>query len=223
MASDQIVNLSFHGVGAPPGPPREPGEHDYWVGRGAFLAILEELWGRGDVQVSFDDGNLSDAEVALPALVERGMTADFFLVAGRLGVSGNVDAAGVRALLAAGMTVGTHGMDHRSWRGLSDDDLRVELVDARHVIAEAAGAAVDAAALPLGQYDRGVLAALRKAGYRVVYSSDARRARTDAWFQPRYSVRAGDTPESIREAVLNPPPLRMRLRGQVAGMVERRR
>jgi peptidoglycan/xylan/chitin deacetylase (PgdA/CDA1 family) len=221
MASDEIINLSFHGVGTPPGPPREEGEHDYWVGRDAFLSLLDEVQGRDDVWLSFDDGNASDVDVALPALVERGMTADFFVVAGRLGTPGNLDVDGVRALRGAGMRVGTHGMGHRSWRGLSDDEFAVELIEAREVIAEATGTAVDAAALPLGQYDRTVLAALRRLDYRVVYSSDARRARADAWFQPRYSVRAGDTPRSVLETVLAPPRAHERLRGHLAGLVKR--
>jgi peptidoglycan/xylan/chitin deacetylase (PgdA/CDA1 family) len=221
MASDEIINLSFHGVGTPPGPPREAGEHDYWVGRDAFLSLLDEVQGRDDVRLSFDDGNASDLEIALPALVDRGMTADFFVVAGRLGTPGNLDADGVRALRDAGMRVGTHGMDHRSWRGLDGPDLGVELVEAREAIADAAGSAVDAAALPLGQYDRTVLAALRRLDYRVVYSSDARRARSGAWFQPRYSVRAGDTPRSVLETVLAPPRARERLRGRLAGLVKR--
>jgi len=221
MASDEIINLSFHGVGTPPGPPREPGEHDYWVDRDGFLSILDEVQGWDDLRLSFDDGNVSDVEIALPALVERGMTADFFVVAGRLGTPGNVDAGGVRALRVAGMRVGTHGMDHRSWRGLDNDDLAVELVEAREAIAQAAGSTVDAAALPLGQYDRTVLAALRKRDYRVVYSSDARRARTGAWFQPRYSVRAGETPQSLRDTVLTPPRTRERLRGHLAGIAKR--
>lgn len=221
MASPEIINFSFHGVGTPPGPAREPGEHDYWVGRDGFLALLDELQGRDDVRLSFDDGNASDVEVALPALVDRGMTADFFVVAGRLGTPGNIAAEGVRALLAAGMTVGTHGMAHRSWRGLSDHDLTVELVEAREAIAAAAGATVDTAALPLGQYDRTVLAALRRHGYRAVYSSDDRRARPGAWFQPRYSARAGDTPRSLRESVLAPPRRRERLRSALTGTVKR--
>jgi peptidoglycan/xylan/chitin deacetylase (PgdA/CDA1 family) len=221
MASDEIINLSFHGVGTPPGPAREPDEHDYWVGRDAFLSLLDEVQGRDDVRLSFDDGNASDLEVALPALVERGMTADFFVLAGRLGTPGNVDVNDVRALRAAGMRVGTHGMDHRSWRGLDDDDLTAELVEARGAIAEAAGSAVDVAALPLGQYDRAVLAALRRLDYRVVYSSDARRARAGAWFQPRYSVRADDTAHSVREAVLATPRAHERLRGHLAGIAKR--
>jgi peptidoglycan/xylan/chitin deacetylase (PgdA/CDA1 family) len=219
--ADEMINLSFHGVGTPPGPPRESGEHDYWVRHDAFLSLLDEVQGRDDVRLSFDDGNASDLEIALPALVERGMAADFFVVAGRLGTPGNLDGDGVRALRDAGMRVGTHGMDHRSWRGLDDGQLAAELVEAREAIAEATGSAVDAAALPLGQYDRSVLAALRRLDYRVVYSSDARRARAGAWFQPRYSVRAGDTPRSVRETVLAPPRAQERLRGHLVGLVKR--
>jgi peptidoglycan/xylan/chitin deacetylase (PgdA/CDA1 family) len=218
---DEMINLSFHGVGTPVGPPRETGEHDYWIGRLAFLSLLDEVQGRDDVRLSFDDGNASDVEIALPALVERDMAADFFVVAGRLGTPGNLDGEGVRALQDAGMRVGTHGMDHRSWRGLDDGQLAAELVEAREAIAEATGSAVEAAALPLGQYDRNVLAALRRLDYRVVYSSDARRARAGAWFQPRYSVRAGDTPRSVRETVLAPPRAQERLRGHLVGLVKR--
>jgi peptidoglycan/xylan/chitin deacetylase (PgdA/CDA1 family) len=218
---DEIINLSFHGVGTPAGPPREAGEHDYWVGRGAFLSLLDELQGRDGVRLSFDDGNASDVEIALPALVERGMAADFFVVAGRLGTPGNLDGDGVRALRDAGMRVGTHGMDHRSWRGLDAGQLAAELVEAREAITKATGLPVDAAALPLGQYDRSVLAALRRLDYRVVYSSDARRARAGAWFQPRYTVRACDTPRSVRQTVLAPPRAQKRLRGNLAGLVKR--
>jgi peptidoglycan/xylan/chitin deacetylase (PgdA/CDA1 family) len=221
MASQELINVSFHGVGSPPLPAREPGEHDYWVDHDAFLAVLDEIGGHDDVRLSFDDGNASDVEVALPALVERGLTADFFVVAGRLGTPGNIDADGVRALRDAGMTVGTHGMDHRSWRGLDERALEVELVEAREAIAEAAGAPVDAAALPLGQYDRRVLAALRRLGYTTVYSSDARRAQAGDWFQARYSVRAEDTPVTVRAQMLAPPRPAERLRGRLAALAKR--
>jgi peptidoglycan/xylan/chitin deacetylase (PgdA/CDA1 family) len=160
-------------------------------------------------------------DVALPALAERGMEASFFVVAGRLGEPGSVDIDGLRALMAQHMNIGTHGMSHRSWRGLSDNDRRVELIEARQAIAEACGATVDTAALPLGQYDRRVLAALRDLEYRVVYSSDTRRARAGAWFQPRYTIRAGDTPCSIRHSVLAARHARERLRTQLRGIVKR--
>jgi peptidoglycan/xylan/chitin deacetylase (PgdA/CDA1 family) len=216
----EVVNLNFHGIGTPRRS-LEPGEDQYWIDRDSFLGILDELRDRADVRLSFDDGNASDVDIALPALAERGMEADFFVLAGRLGEPGSVDANGVRALLAQRMTVGTHGMNHRSWRGLSDRDRRVEMEDARRAIAEASGATVDAAALPFGQYDRRVLVALRGLEYRVVYSSDARRAREGAWFQPRYTVRAWDTPRSIWQSVLTARHAHERLRSQLVGIAKR--
>jgi peptidoglycan/xylan/chitin deacetylase (PgdA/CDA1 family) len=200
MTARRIRNISFHGIGVP-AEEREPGEHRYWVTVDSFLRVLDECVQRTGVRVSFDDGNASDVAIALPALVERGLTADFFPVAERIGTPGNVDQDGLRELAAAGMTVGSHGAVHQPWTTASDAELVRELETARAVIAEASGHEVDTAACPFGAYDRRVLRRLRKAGYRVVFTSDRRPAREGQWCQPRYSVRADDTPESLRSTV----------------------
>ena len=88
------------------------------------------------------------------------------------------------------MTVGSHGMRHRSWRGLDAESEHEELTVARSVIGAAAQAPVTAAACPFGSYDRRVLGTLRRHGYAQVFTSDRRRARAGAWLQPRYSISA---------------------------------
>ena len=220
MAAHEIIrNVSFHGIGTP-GPEREPGEHDYWVRRDLFLRVLDECGGQADVRLSFDDGNASDAEIALPALVERGLTADFFPVAGRLGTPGNLDTAGVRELVAAGMGVGTHGSLHRRWTEVSPRELAEELEVARTTIAEAAGRTVEYAACPFGAYDRRVLRRLRVLGYRTVFTSDRRPARDGQWLQARYSVRADDTPATFRTTVFTPRGVGRQLRDSGVGTVK---
>jgi peptidoglycan/xylan/chitin deacetylase (PgdA/CDA1 family) len=220
MATDSVLNVCFHGVGAPDRE-LEPGEDRYWVTTDRFHEVLDELASWPAVRISFDDGNASDARIALPALVERGLTADFFLVADRIGQRGSVDADGVRALRKDGMTVGSHGMRHRSWRHLSAADRQEELVTARDLLAEIAGAPVDSAALPLGQYDRSVLADLRRHGYRRVFTSDRRPARPTAWLQPRYSVTRDDTAATVRESILAKAPVAARARAAAVGVVKR--
>lgn len=213
------VHLLFHGIGSP-GPNVAESDRPYFVSRDLFWAVLDEIRPVPNISISFDDGYASDVEVALPALVERGLSARFFPLAGRLGQPGYLDSSAVRELARAGMTLGTHGMRHRSWRRMSAGDIDEELVEARHLLSAAVGAPIEEAACPFGDYDRGALAALRSHGYRTVYTSDRRRARADAWLQPRYTVGSGDCLESVRAQILAPPSARDRAVGQVKGWLK---
>jgi peptidoglycan/xylan/chitin deacetylase (PgdA/CDA1 family) len=185
------INLTFHGVGEPERS-LEPGEAAVWVSRGRFLSVLDSVAGRTDVRITFDDGNASDVAYALPALRARGLRATFFLVAGRLETPGFVDRAGVSTLSEAGMTIGCHGMRHRPWRELGDDELHEELVGAKALLEDIVQRPVDEAGCPFGSYDRRVLRSLRRAGYARVYTSDRGTARPGAWLQARNSVGPGD-------------------------------
>jgi peptidoglycan/xylan/chitin deacetylase (PgdA/CDA1 family) len=188
---DRAINLTFHGIGDPCRD-LEPGERDVWISGDQFLSVLDQAAGRRDVAITFDDGNASDLDVALPALRERRLTATFFVVAGRLGAPRFLDADAVRQLAAAGMRIGCHGMHHRPWRGLDAHALQEELVEARTILEAISGRPVTTAACPFGSYDRRVLGSLRRAGYRHVYTSDRGPTRPDRWLQPRNSVRPQD-------------------------------
>ena len=199
-----VHGVCFHGVGRP-GASIGPDERRYWVTEHVFHEMLDALAGVPDVVISFDDGNASDVKIGLHALRDRGLVATFFVVAGRLGQAGYLDADGVRELSRAGMTIGTHGMDHRPWRHLSGTGRQRELVDARAALAEVVGGPVDEAALPLGEYDRRLLSELRRLGYAAVHTSDRRPATEGAWLRPRFSVRADDTVDSLRRTALATP------------------
>jgi peptidoglycan/xylan/chitin deacetylase (PgdA/CDA1 family) len=187
----RCINLTFHGIGDP-ARSLDPDEADVWVSPRRLAAVLDAVAGRDDVHLTFDDGNTSDVEHALPALADRGLRATFFVVAGRLGTAGFLDAAGVRALSDAGMAIGCHGMRHRPWRTLDDGALREELLDARCRLEQIAQRPVSAAGCPFGSYDRHVLRGLRRHGYERVYTSDRGTARADAWLQARNTVGPDD-------------------------------
>ncbi len=214
-----IINLCFHGIGTIVRE-REEGESRYWVTEDRFLHILDELRDTPNVRLSFDDGNRSDISIALPALRERKLRATFFPLAGRLDDDASLAAADLRELRGAGMAIGSHGWNHIPWRGLGDEEARLELEDARTALTEASGGAVNDVALPLGRYDRTLLTRLKRAGYRTVYSSDRLPARSSAWMQARYSVTAGDTAESIRATVARRPGAR-ELRNLMASTVKK--
>jgi peptidoglycan/xylan/chitin deacetylase (PgdA/CDA1 family) len=222
MSNGTVINICFHGIGTPQRE-LEPGEDRYWVSEDLFHAVLDEVRTWPAVRISFDDGNTSDLEIGLPALLERGLTADFFVLAARLDAAGSLDEKAVRQLHENGMGIGSHGMWHRPWRGMDPATSDAALVQARDRLAAVIGTGVDTAACPLGRYDRELLTRMRRLGYTRVFTSDRRRARADSWLQPRYSVRRDDTPGSLRAEALVGPGLLSRLKLAAVGTVKRLR
>ncbi len=127
------------------------------------------------IEITFDDGNVSDTEVALPLLCDRDLTASFFVCAGRIGEDGYLDAAVIRQLAAAGMGIGSHGWSHVDWRATDDETLAREIDGAREVLAETLAAPVDEVAIPFGSYDLGC-STPERSGVRNAFHSDGGRA-----------------------------------------------
>jgi len=217
-----VVIINVHGIG-PTERVLDPGEDLTWVGIGQFERMLDLAEGRGDVRFTFDDGNSSDVTIALPRLLERGMTAEFFVLAGQLRRPGRIDADGVRELLKAGMTVGSHGWDHRDWRRIDDRQADEEFAEAHRVIGELTGQAVDTVAIPFGSYDRHVLRHLRRAQVRRVYTSDGGPAQPGAWLQPRNSLHHDVDEAWMRRVLDNRAGAALRARRIAARAVKRMR
>lgn len=215
--------LTFHGIGTVQRP-LDPGEDEVWLRSEEFAPVLDAAARDADrVRLTFDDGNASDVEIALPELRARGMRATFFVVAGKLGEHGYLDEGGVRALADAGMGIGCHGMRHRPWRHLTDADLREELVDARRLIESVVGRPVHEAACPFGSYDRRVLGSLRAAGYKRVFTSDRGWARPGAWLQARNTLRTDAATAAVGQLLAQRTALHVALPRQARLTVKRLR
>lgn len=215
----RTINLTFHGIGD-----RvrrlDVGEEAVWLSLAQFRTVLDAVSKHRDIRLTFDDGNGSDLEHALPALRERGLRATFFVVAGQLGVPGYIDAAGVRALSLAGMTIGCHGMRHRPWRTVDDGMLREELVEARMILEDIVEHPVVDAACPFGSYDRRVLRSLRRFGYQTVYTSDGGTAARDAWIQARTTVGPRDGAGLVAHIIASERPWYQALQRRTKQMVK---
>jgi peptidoglycan/xylan/chitin deacetylase (PgdA/CDA1 family) len=178
--------LMYHGVHA--GPETE-GHFDpvYSVDPRVFEAHLMALQGLGlhsarlrdlggiaaakPVVITFDDGDVSNYEVALPLLQQYGMVAEFFVVSDRVGRPGWLNADQIRALAEAGMGIQSHARSHRYLSDLSAPDLERELGDSRHRLSLVSGQPVEALSLPGGRGGARELEAARAAGYRHVLGS----------------------------------------------------
>lgn len=90
------------------------------------------------------------------------------------GDGAQLDAGDMRALAAAGMTVGFHTVEHPPLPLLDDADLARALDTGRLALARAAGAPVDLIAYPHGRADARVAAFARAAGYRAAWRTGGR-------------------------------------------------
>jgi peptidoglycan/xylan/chitin deacetylase (PgdA/CDA1 family) len=215
--------LHFHGIGEVPG--WVTGEEvDYWCARDRFERILDDIVSLRETPIllTFDDGNLSDATIALPAMAARGLKAGFFIVADRIGRRGYLDVAAIKDLLAAGMHIGSHGWSHVDWRKTSDATLAREVHAAREKLADLIGIAIDTVAVPFGSYDRRVLRELRAGRFATVYTSDGGPARLDRWIVPREVFRASwNDPVTLRDLAFDRTTFRMRARRALARVYKR--
>lgn len=186
----QMLNLNFHGIGAPKGRDFGEGEAEFWATPAILEATLDAVVGRDDVTLSFDDGNSTDVEIAVAALTKRGLSATFFIVPSWLGTPGFITDTDVRALAESGMTIGNHGLAHLFWTELTPAQLSREVSEGRRRLERLTGGEIKTLAIPYGAYDDAVLHALGEHGYEHVFTSDGGVADRAAWLQPREHLRA---------------------------------
>ncbi|PWE32895.1 polysaccharide deacetylase [Maritimibacter sp. 55A14] len=216
----RAVGIIFHGIGTPKRDV-EADEVPYWLSIEKFQAALDQITnGSSGIEyvVTFDDGNSSDYEIALPELIARGLHASFFVLSGRIGVPGFLDATQIRALRDAGMTIGSHGVSHRAWSELDGEELWEELSESREVLEEICGQPVTEAGIPFGKYTARVLRQLRHAGYTAAYTSDTGSMDREAFLRPRTSLTCDMSIESLMSVLSGPP---RTIRRQI-GMARRR-
>lgn len=217
------IGLIFHGIGDP-GRALETGEAPYWISVEQFemtLAMIAKARQRDRIRISFDDGNLSDHDIALPRLLDYGLTADFFPLTGRIGRAGSLGPAQIQALEAAGMGIGGHGVAHLDWRRLEADALKTELTQSRRELEAICTGQVTTTAIPFGSYNAAVLRMVRAAGYTCAYSSDRGRMNPTAFLRPRTSVRGDMNEADIAHILTGKMSLPQKVRRMV-GMASRR-
>ena len=135
--------LTLHGLGEPHAGVDEE-ERQYWWSSSAFARLLDSIGDRSPsinpkISITFDDGNASDALLALPELARRDLKASFFICAGRIGTKHYLDKSMIADLVQSGMYIGSHGMHHRDWRTLSASELGEEISAARRKLEDVSG------------------------------------------------------------------------------------
>ena len=204
-----IFTMNFHGLGEPHSNVGRD-EARFWSTEDDFKKFLDaivefrsRLERKTEIRITFDDGNKSDLLIGVPALVERGLDATFFVCSDRLRSPVYLSTFDLGEMEAIGMRIGCHGATHVPLRRLDNQRLKAETADARTRLSEALGHRISAFAIPFGSYDRRVMSALKS--FDEVHTSDSQASPPGARIVTRHSYMNEWSVEAFQENVANLP------------------
>ena len=211
----QRLILCLHSLGAEP--PETQAEQNYWLRLQDFSQLFDQIRASSclkhfDLELTCDDGFSSDYEELLPWLLERGIRATFFIPTNFIGLPGRVTSAQIRDIHAAGMDIGSHGLDHVDWCRISPSHLHSEIYDSKSELEDLVGCKVSKAAPPYGSYDRPVYRALKRAGYEKIYTCDGRFGSPFGSLQCRQAVQGGVHLKALAQLAACGPTFKDRIR-----------
>ena len=162
------------------------------------------------IVLTFDDGYEDAYRTVLPALRARGMRAVFFVVTSFVGADESHrivrDEDGirrryliwpeVRALAAAGMEIGSHGVSHRRLADLTSNEARDELARSKQQLEAGLGKPVEIFAYPYNSVRRWLEPLVRDAGYRAAAAGSVHGS-ADRFALYRIGVYRGTTTEAL--------------------------
>ncbi len=122
--------------------------------------------------LTFDDGHVTNYQLALPALQRASLHAHFFITTDWIGSPYFMSSSMLRELDDAKMIIGAHGASHRFLTDLSTTDARTELDTSKKRLEDILGHAVTTMSAPGGRIDARIGAMAAELGYTNVYTSD---------------------------------------------------
>ena len=138
------------------------------------LELLNELAREGvGARVTFDDGEQSQQINAAQLLTEKGIAATYFVNPGLVGAEAKfLNWTQLRELQAVGHSVQSHGHAHKFLTTCTEDELTQEVGQSREMLEDRLGSAVQEISVPGGRWDRRVIEACARAGYKQVFVSE---------------------------------------------------
>jgi peptidoglycan/xylan/chitin deacetylase (PgdA/CDA1 family) len=134
-----------------------------------LIKLLDEPSGNW-VVLTFDDGLISDYEIAFPALLETQQKATFFVTVENIGKPGYMNINQIRELADNGMEIGSHGLTHAYLVTMPESNARQEILRSRDLLQLCLGQNVDSFAPVGGHFTPWMFEAAKDAGYRVFAS-----------------------------------------------------
>ena len=176
--------------------------------RGVSLSDALENPSRKNVVLTFDDGAQHLWDFAIPALLNRGMTASFFIPTHHIGKTNSwdveegraevqlMDKSAIRELHRAGMEIGGHSHHHIRLGEVEESRASQELRMSKEILDDLIQKETQSMAWPYGSVPENSKELLKKSGWisgLAIFSPDAHPAR-----MRRFIIHDGDSARSMR-------------------------
>jgi len=176
--------LTFHGLKSSFKEPEgilDFSAHRYYVSKERFIQVTNSLdivicitvsdyvnESNGNWTIlTFDDGLITDYEVAFPILLSKGLNATFFINTENIGKSGYVNLDQLREMTKFGMEIASHGLSHRYLVTMSKDEALKEIQESKKRLQDKIGAEVGSFAPVGGHYHKWMPDAACGVGYKA--------------------------------------------------------
>lgn len=160
----------------------------------AAIAKSDESGGTANrlspVLLTFDDAFEDNYTVVFPALLNRGLTAAFFIPTALADRKGHLTRAMIREMSNRGMSIGSHTVTHPHLSRQSPRGVRRELTDSKLFLEDLTGRECASLAYPYGDHTSAVRMIAREAGYRCCFTGSPEDSGSDRWKIGRSSVPA---------------------------------
>jgi len=153
--------------------------------------------------ITFDDGHISDYEIAYPLLAKNNLTATFFIVPKYVGRPGYMNWEEIKVLSSAGMEIASHSLSHPYFSSLKIRQVREELEESRKIIEDNLGKRVSSFAYPYGDFLSHHHDLAQESGYKKICTSTPGMNRFSDQILMRNSIHSKITSKQI-ESFISP-------------------
>ena len=167
---------------------------DYMKTKGYSVLSLEDYvegvrtgrkFDHKSVVLTFDDGYDNNWSNAFPILKEFGYPAAIFIPSEQMGQPGYLPWEQVKEMADSGITFGSHGLTEAYLPDCPAPRMKREIEDSKRIIEEEIGSPVNFIAYPIGGFNDGIKAQVKRTGY---FAAMATNRGNDRFNQDLYEI-----------------------------------
>ncbi len=158
-------------------------KHQYFISKNNTVG--QDKW-----LITFDDGNVSDYEIAFPILLKKKVRAIFFVIIDKIGKPGYMNWSQILEMKESGMEIGSHSLCHYSMKSLSLSEVDFELRKSKSILEDFLNIQIKSFSYPYGDYTRETNKLASEAGYTSIFTSRHGLFNSKNSLIPRNSINA---------------------------------